>query len=520
MTFPVTMNWNLAGGMWIVLAMVGMMVLPEARRWPFSLLAWLAGLVSLAAVGWPGVWSQAAMPHPLSRGILICLTVGVGMALGASARGCWLARRGGASQPVTAGQVTDADEMDAWDWWLLLTLGLGVVMLSAPHLAGALLAWELIQLTSLKFIRCEAAGDQSRRVGIQSRLKGLMLLWQGTTAIFVWTGWLLLMNQQESRLTSMSNPVAGWQGDSWQQVGWVLMVAGCAGRLCLIPGHFLWLDLAAMLSPCRLSPNVGETARRSLHGVLSGHQLVRWLCGLWVLSWLAPRNMPGIAADALPVSMEALAWSLIGGWTALAAGLIILKQEEWSRWVATILMAGTGWWVWSLCLLEPVPVEAQGERWEGMSRQLTVMVVGFGLIKWGISEAFRTGRRLQYFEEWEGLFSVCPSGVLAVIGGVSLFLLSSPWPGWLMDTQPLLSLWQVRSGPEDRVELGSLSLLPGACLVLISSLLVWVGFFRWLALVFAGLPIGATSVPWGSFGVVILVSAALLWLAVGSGFMA
>ncbi len=460
------------------------------------------------------------MSHPLSKGILICLTVGVGMALGASARGSWLARCGGALQPVTVGQVTDADEMDAKDWWLLLTLGLGVVMLSAPHLAGALLAWELIQLTSLKFVRCEAAGDQSRRVGIQSRLKGLMLLWQGTTAIFVWTGWLLLMNQQESRLTSMSNPVAGWQGNSWGQVGWVLMVAGCAGRLCLIPGHFLWLDLAAMLSPCRLSPNVGETARRSLHGVLSGHQLVRWLCGLWVLSWLAPRNMPGIAADALPVSMEALAWSLIGGWTALAAGLIILKQEEWSRWVATILMAGTGWWVWSLCLLEPVPVEAQGERWEGMSRQLTVMVVGFGLIKWGISEAFRTGRRLQYFEEWEGLFSVCPSGVLAVIGGVSLFLLSSPWPGWLMDTQPLLSLWQVRSGPEDRVELGSLSLLPGACLVLISSLLVWVGFFRWLALVFAGLPIGARSVPWGSFGVVILVSAALLWLAVGSGFMA
>ncbi|ADG68940.1 hypothetical protein Plim_3125 [Planctopirus limnophila DSM 3776] len=507
MTFPVTMNWNLAGGVWIVLAMVGILVFPEARRWPFSLLAWLAGVVSQGAQGWPGVWSQAAMPHPLTKGILICLTAGSGLVLGASALSYWF-------------KATDTDEIDAWDWWLLLTMGLGVVMLSAPHLAGALLAWELIQLTSLKFIRCEAAEDQSRRVAIQSRLKGMLMLWQGTTAVFVWTGWLLLMNQQESRLTSMSNPVAGWQGESWGQVGWVLMVAGCAGRLCLIPGHFLWLDLAAMLSPCRLSPNVGETARRSLHGVLSGHQLVRWLCGLWVLSWLAPRNTPGIAADALPVSMEALAWSLIGGWTALAAGLMILKQEEWSRWVATILMAGTGWWVWSLCLLEQVPVEAQVERWEGMSRQLTVLVLGYGLMVWGVGEAFRTGRRLQYVEEWEGLFSVCPSGVLAVTGGVCLFLLSSPWPGWLIDTQPLLSLWQVSIGPDDRVELGSLSLLPGAILVLTSSLLVWVGFFRWLVLVFTGLPIGARSVPWSSLGVVILVSAALMWLAMGSRFMA
>ncbi len=520
MIFPVTMNWNLAGGVWIVLAMVGMMVLPEARRWPFSWLAWLAGVVSLGAQGWPGVWSQAAMPHPLSRGILICMTAGSGMVLGGATLSCWMAKRGGVSQPATAAKVAGSDEMDAWDWWLLLTLGLGVVMLSAPHLGGALLAWELIQLTSLKFIRCDAAEDQSRRVAIQSRLKGMLLLWQGTTAIFVWMGWLLLMNHQQSRFTSIPNLFEGWQGESLGQVGWVLMVAGCGGRLCLIPGHFLWLDLAAVLSSGTLSGSVSETTRRSLLGVLSGHQLVRWLSGLWVLSWLAPRNMLGIAADALPVSMEALAWSLIGGWTALAAGLMILKQEEWSRWVATILMAGTGWWVWSLSLLEHVPVEAQVERWEGMSRQLTVLVLGYGLMVWGVGEAFRTGRRLQYVEEWEGLFSVCPSGVLAVTGGICLFLLSSPWPGWLIDTQPFLSLWQVSIGPDDRVELGSLSLLPGAFLVLTSSLLVWVGFFRWLVLVFTGLPIGARSVPWSSLGVVILVSAALMWLAMGSRFMA
>ncbi len=68
MTFPVTMNWNLAGGMWIVLAMVGIMVLPEARRWPFSLLAWLAGLVSLAAVGWPVCGARQQCPTRSQKG--------------------------------------------------------------------------------------------------------------------------------------------------------------------------------------------------------------------------------------------------------------------------------------------------------------------------------------------------------------------------------------------------------------------------------------------------------------------
>lgn len=156
-------------------------------------------------------------------------------------------------------------------------------------------------------------------------------------------------------------------------------------------------------------------------------------------------------------------------------------------------------------------MDTQAHRWEEMSRQLTGLVLGYGLIVWGGSEAYRTGRRFQYHEEWRGLFSVCPSGVLAVASGVLLFLQSSPWPGWLMDSQPFLAVWNVKIEPDETIHIRTLPLLPGLLMLLVSSLLVWVSFFRWLTLVFAGIPMGAQSVPWGSSSMVMLLAGALWW---------
>lgn len=508
-------NTNLLGVVWVLFALLGIFRLLGSRTNWVAAIGWLAGL-AVFPTHWPGLWMHPALRNSFT-GTLSCTVLGVtGVVLVMMLIAEWhesLTSTFSPSAPDGRSPTpTESSPPDAKACWLLLAAGLWAVMAATSDFTGSLVAWEVLLLTQLRQIDLPSSSDPAQSERVVRQIRWNLLSWQIITSLFLWSGWAMLLNEGGPA----SWAAAGTPSNSWSRAGWVLLVLGWAGRTCAIPGHFVWIDMAA-LAVAGTNESAASASRAAVaRWGGTGNQLLRWLAAVLMarqlVEWTLPRSSSLTPGESTPM----IVWSLLGGWTALWGALMLLRQEDWRRWVATLFMTATGGWIWSLSLFYLSPSMAHRSLWGSLSALAALFCLAHLLIAWGTSLARRTGRPLTYFEEWGGLIHDSRGGVYAVaLGLIVLSGLGRPL-GWLLPSEGLLHAWRVLVADDDRIDLPSLPLIPGTLLILLASLLSLLAVYRWLGTVLRGVAIGAKPVPlsWSQLLVLAIACGLGVWICV------